>query len=328
MSIHSKRIEIKTHGDPSVMEWVDTVVEAPAAHEVQIEQKAVGLNFIDIYYRTGLYANPLPHGLGFEGSGVVTAVGAEVSHLKVGDRVAYGQSPIGAYALVRNVPAFQVVKLPDGISFEEAAAIMLKGLTAWYLLRQTYRVQEGETVLLHAAAGGVGLIATQWAKALGVKLIGTASSAEKIALAKEHGAWEMINYREEDVVARVLELTEGKKLPVVYDGVGKDTFEISLDCLRPRGLLVSYGNASGAVTGVNLGILAAKGSLYVTRPNIAGYVPTREAMQEAAGELFEQVLAGNIKVRIDQKVPLVDVAKAHEDLAAGRTTGSTVLTVD
>lgn len=200
MSIHSKRIEIKTHGDPSVMEWVDTVVEAPAAHEVQIEQKAVGLNFIDIYYRTGLYANPLPHGLGFEGSGVVTAVGAEVSHLKVGDRVAYGQSPIGAYALVRNVPAFQVVKLPDGISFEEAAAIMLKGLTAWYLLRQTYRVQEGETVLLHAAAGGVGLIATQWAKALGVKLIGTASSAEKIALAKEHGAWEMINYREEDVV--------------------------------------------------------------------------------------------------------------------------------
>lgn len=328
MSIHSKRIEIKTHGDPSVMEWVDTVVEAPAAHEVQIEQKAVGLNFIDIYYRTGLYANPLPHGLGFEGSGVVTAVGAEVSHLKVGDRVAYGQSPIGAYALVRNVPAFQVVKLPDGISFEEAAAIMLKGLTAWYLLRQTYRVQEGETVLLHAAAGGVGLIATQWAKALGVKLIGTASSAEKIALAKEHGAWEMINYREEDVVARVLELTEGKKLPVVYDGVGKDTFEISLDCLRPRGLLVSYGNASGAVTGVNLGILAAKGSLYVTRPNIAGYVPTREAMQEAADELFEQVLAGNIKVRIDQKVPLVDVAKAHEDLAAGRTTGSTVLTVD
>ncbi|CAM5193158.1 quinone oxidoreductase [Oligella ureolytica] len=301
MSIQSKRIEIKTHGDPSVMEWVDTVVEAPAAHEVQIEQKAVGLNFIDIYYRTGLYANPLPHGLGFEGSGVVTAVGAEVSHLKVGDRVAYGQSPIGAYALVRNVPAFQVVKLPDGISFEEAAAIMLKGLTAWYLLRQTYRVQEGETILLHAAAGGVGLIATQWAKALGVKLIGTASSAEKIALAKEHGAWEMINYREEDVVARVLELTEGKKLPVVYDGVGKDTFEISLDCLRPRGLLVSYGNASGAVTGVNLGILAAKGSLYVTRPNIAGYVPTREAMQEAAGELFEQVLAGNIKVRIDSK---------------------------
>lgn len=328
MSIQSKRIEIKTHGEPSVMAWVDTVVEAPAAHEVQIEQKAIGLNFIDIYFRTGLYANPLPHGLGFEGSGIVTAVGSEVTHLKVGDRVAYGQSPIGAYALARNVPAFQVVKLPDEISFEEAAAIMLKGLTAWYLLRQTYRVEAGETILLHAAAGGVGLIATQWAKALGVKVIGTASSAEKIALAKEHGAWEMINYREEDVVARVLELTEGKKLPVVYDGVGKDTFEVSLDCLRPRGLLVSYGNASGAVTGVNLGILAAKGSLYVTRPNIAGYVSTQESMQEAANELFEQVLAGNIKVRIDQRVPLIDVAKAHEDLAAGRTTGSTILTVD
>ena len=328
MSVQSKRIEIQTHGEPSVMEWVDTVVEAPASHEVQIEQKAVGLNFIDIYFRTGLYANPLPHGLGFEGSGVVTAVGSEVSHLKVGDRVAYGQSPIGAYALVRNVPAFQVVKLPDGISFEEAAAIMLKGLTAWYLLRQTYKVQAGERILLHAAAGGVGLIATQWAKALGVKVIGTASSAEKIALAKEHGAWEMINYREEDVVARVIELTDGKKLPVVYDGVGKDTFEVSLDCLRPRGLLVSYGNASGAVTGVNLGILAAKGSLYVTRPNVAAYVPTREAMQEATDELFEQILAGNIKVRIDQKVPLVDVAKAHEDLAAGRTTGSTILTID
>ena len=189
-------------------------------------------------------------------------------------------------------------------------------------------MQAGETILLHAAAGGVGLIATQWAKALGVKVIGTASSAEKIALAKEHGAWEMINYREEDVVARVIELTDGKKLPVVYDGVGKDTFEVSLDCLRPRGLLVSYGNASGAVTGVNLGILAAKGSLYVTRPSVAAYVPTREAMQEATDELFEQILAGNIKVRIDQKVPLIDVAKAHEDLAAGRTTGSTILTID
>lgn len=328
MSIKTKRIEIKTHGEPSVMEWVDTVVGAPAANEVQIEQKAVGLNFIDIYFRTGLYDNPLPHGLGFEASGVVTAVGSEVTHLQVGDRVAYGQSPIGAYALVRNMPAFQVVKLPEQISFEEGAAIMLKGLTAWYLLRQTYRVQAGETILLHAAAGGVGLIATQWAKALGVKVIGTASNAEKIALAKEHGAWEMINYREEDVAARVLELTNGEKLPVVYDGVGKDTFETSLNCLKPRGLLVSYGNASGAVTGVNLGILATKGSLYVTRPSVAAYVNTREAMQEAADELFEQVVSGNIKVRIDQRVPLVDVAKAHEDLAAGRTTGSTILTID
>lgn len=328
MSTKSSKIQIQHHGDPSVMEWVDVEVAAPAANEVQIEQKAVGLNFIDIYFRTGLYDHPLPHGLGFEASGIVTAVGSEVSHLKVGDRVAYGQSPIGAYALLRNMPAFQVVKLPEQISFEEGAAIMLKGLTAWYLLRQTYRVQAGETILFHAAAGGVGLIATQWAKALGVKVIGTASSAEKIALAKEHGGWEMINYRQEDVAARVLELTQGNKVPVVYDGVGKDTFETSLNCLKPRGLLVSFGNASGAVTGVNLGILASKGSLYVTRPTVGAYVNTRESMQQAADELFEQVLAGNIKVRIDQRVPLVDVAKAHEDLAAGRTTGSTVLTID
>lgn len=328
MSTKSSKIQIQHHGGPSVMEWVDVEVAAPAANEVQIEQKAVGLNFIDIYFRTGLYDHPLPHGLGFEASGIVTAVGSEVSHLKVGDRVAYGQSPIGAYALLRNMPAFQVVKLPEQISFEEGAAIMLKGLTAWYLLRQTYRVQAGETILFHAAAGGVGLIATQWAKALGVRVIGTASSAEKIALAKAHGAWEMINYRQEDVAARVLELTQGDKLPVVYDGVGKDTFETSLNCLKPRGLLVSFGNASGAVTGVNLGILASKGSLYVTRPTVGAYVNTRELMQQAADELFEQVLAGNIKVRIDQRVPLVDVAKAHEDLAAGRTTGSTVLTID
>ncbi|WP_306575078.1 quinone oxidoreductase family protein [Oligella urethralis] len=328
MSTKSSKIQIQHHGGPSVMEWVDVEVAAPAANEVQIEQKAVGLNFIDIYFRTGLYDHPLPHGLGFEASGIVTAVGSEVSHLKVGDRVAYGQSPIGAYALLRNMPAFQVVKLPEQISFEEGAAIMLKGLTAWYLLRQTYRVQAGETILFHAAAGGVGLIATQWAKALGVKVIGTASSAEKIALAKAHGAWEMINYRQEDVAARVLELTQGDKVPVVYDGVGKDTFETSLNCLKPRGLLVSFGNASGAVTGVNLGILASKGSLYVTRPTVGAYVNTRELMQQAADELFEQVIAGNIKVRIDQRVPLVDVAKAHEDLAAGRTTGSTVLTID
>lgn len=328
MSTKSSKIQIQHHGGPSVMEWVDVEVAAPAANEVQIEQKAVGLNFIDIYFRTGLYDHPLPHGLGFEASGIVTAVGSEVSHLKVGDRVAYGQSPIGAYALLRNVPAFQVVKLPEQISFEEGAAIMLKGLTAWYLLRQTYRVQAGETILFHAAAGGVGLIATQWAKALGVKVIGTASCAEKIALAKAHGAWEMINYRQEDVAARVLELTQGDKVPVVYDGVGKDTFETSLNCLKPRGLLVSFGNASGAVTGVNLGILASKGSLYVTRPSVGAYVNTRELMQQAADELFEQVIAGNIKVRIDQRVPLVDVAKAHEDLAAGRTTGSTVLTID
>lgn len=323
----SKVVLIEAHGGPEQMLLREIEVTAPAANEVQIEQKAIGLNFIDTYFRTGLYTAPLPHGLGFEGSGIVKAVGSSVSHLQVGDRVAYGQSPLGAYAEVRNVPAHQVVKLPDGISFEEGAAMMLKGLTVQYLFRQSYRLEEGETILLHAAAGGVGLIACQWAKALGVKLIGTVSSPEKAALAKEMGAWETINYKTENVVERVLALTEGKKLPVVYDGVGKDTWETSLDCLRPRGLMVSYGNASGAVTGVNLGILASKGSLYVTRPVLATHVDTIEKMQAASQELFDLVLAGKIKIQIDQRYPLENVAQAHIDLAAGKTTGSTVLTL-
>ena len=323
----SKVILIEEHGDPEKMQLREIEVSAPAANEVQIEQKAIGLNFIDTYFRTGLYSAPLPHGLGFEGAGVVSAVGSEVTHLSVGDRVAYGQSPLGAYAQVRNVPAHQVVKLPEGISFEEGAAMMLKGLTVQYLFRQSYRLQEGETILLHAAAGGVGLIACQWAKALGVNLIGTVSSPEKAALAKQMGAWETINYKTENVVERVLALTDGKKVPVVYDGVGKDTWETSLDCLRPRGLMVSYGNASGAVTGVNLGILASKGSLYVTRPVLATHVDTAEKMQAAATELFDLVLANKIKIQIDQRYPLDNVAQAHIDLASGKTTGSTVLTL-
>ncbi len=226
------------------------------------------------------------------------------------------------------MPADRVVRIPDGVTFEQAAAMMLKGLTCWYLLRQTYRVHEGQTILFHAAAGGVGLYACQWARALGVKLIGTVSSPEKAALAKENGAWEVIDYSHEDVVQRVLELTNGQKVPVVYDGVGKDTWERSLDCLQPRGLMVSFGNASGPVTGVSLATLASKGSLYVTRPVLGAYVPTQETMQDAADEMFELVLQGKIKPLIGQRFPLDQVAKAHEELAGRRTTGSTVLTLD
>lgn len=323
-----KAIRIERNGGPEVLQWASVELPAPQEKEVTIRQKAVGLNFIDIYFRNGLYSNPLPHGLGFEASGIVEAVGSGVTHLKVGDRVAYGQSPLGAYAEARNVPADRVVRIPDSVTFEQAAAMMLKGLTCWYLLRQTYRVHEGQTILFHAAAGGVGLYACQWARALGVKLIGTVSSPEKAALAKENGAWEVIDYSHEDVVQRVLELTNGQKVPVVYDGVGKDTWERSLDCLQPRGLMVSFGNASGPVTGVNLATLASKGSLYVTRPVLGAYVPTQETMQDAADEMFELVLQGKIKPLIGQRFPLDQVAKAHEELAGRRTTGSTVLTLD
>lgn len=328
MTNQAKAVRIETHGGPEVLNVVTVDVPAPAQGEVTIRQKAAGLNFIDIYFRTGLYPHPLPHGLGFEGAGEVVAVGDGVSHLKVGDRVAYGQSPIGAYAQLRNVPADRVVKLPDAISYEDAAAIMLKGLTTQYLLRQCYRVQEGETILFHAAAGGVGLLACQWARALGVKLIGTASSPEKCALAKEHGAWEVIDYSRENVVERVKELTGGAKLPVVYDGVGKDTWMTSLDCLRPRGLMVSFGNASGPVEGVNLGILNTKGSLYVTRPKLGDYVPTQESMQAAADELFGLVIDGSIKVTIGQRFPLEAAAEAQEALAGRKTTGATIFTLD
>jgi NADPH2:quinone reductase len=259
----------------------------------------------------------------------VTAVGkAAKKRFKVGDRVAYGQSPLGGYAQARNVPAAQVVHLPKGISFEDAAAIMLKGLTVQYLFRQTYRLQGGETILFHAAAGGVGLIACQWAKALGVKLIGTVSSPEKAALAKANGAWQVIDYSKENVAERVLEITKGKKVPVVYDGVGKDTWLASLDSLQPRGLMVSYGNASGAVDGVNLGILATKGSLYVTRPTLGTHVNTPEKMQAAADELFNLVLKKKIKVRIDQRYPLAQAAEAQTALAARQTTGATVFTME
>ena len=256
---------------------------------------------------------------------MVEAVGSNVKFLKEGDRVAYGQSPLGAYASARVMPAQMVVKLPAKISFEEGAAVMLKGLTVQYLFRQTYRLQGNETILFHAAAGGVGLIACQWARALGVKLIGTASSEEKAALARKHGAWATINYSKDNFVEKVKELTKGAKVPVVYDGVGKDTWEGSLDCLQPRGLMVSFGNASGAVTGVALGILAAKGSLFVTRPTLGTHVLPRSRLEDSAAELFDLMIKGKIKVDIEQRYPLADAAKAHTDLAARKTTGSTVL---
>jgi len=323
-----KAVRIEQHGGPEVLQIVDVEVPPPAANEVTIRQHVAGLNFIDIYYRTGLYPHPLPHGLGFEAAGVVEAVGADVAHLKKGDRVAYGQSPIGAYAQARNVPAAQVVKLPKGVALDEAAALMLKGLTVQYLFRQTYRLQGHETILFHAAAGGVGLIACQWAKALGVKLIGTVSSPEKAELARANGAWQTIDYSRENVVERVLELTGGKKVPVVYDGVGKDTWETSLDCIEPRGLMVSFGNASGPVTGVNVGILNQKGCLYLTRPSLGVHVNTPEKLKAAADELFGLVGKKKIQVRIDQRYTLEQAGEAHAALASRKTTGATVFTLD
>lgn len=328
MTTLTKAIRIEQHGDANVMNLVEVAVTPPTEHEVTIRQHAVGLNFIDIYFRTGLYSSPLPHGLGFEGAGEVIAVGKSVKRFKVGDRVAYGQSPIGAYAYIRNVPQNNLVKIPKKISYEQAAAVMLKGLTVQYLFRQTYRLQGHETILFHAAAGGVGLIACQWARALGVKLIGTVSSPEKAQMAQQYGAWETIDYSKEDVVKRVLELTDGQKVPVVYDGVGKDTWETSLDCIEPRGLMVSFGNASGAVENVNLGILAAKGSLFVTRPTLATHVNTPEKLQAAADELFDMIISKKIKVLIEQRYKLEQAPQAHASLGARQTMGATVFNLD
>lgn len=323
----AKVVLVSQHGGPEVLKIQEVELLDPAEGEIQIQQKAIGLNFIDIYCRTGLYPHPLPHGLGFEGSGIVTAVGPGVTNFKEGDRVAYGQSPLGAYADIRNLPAHQVVHIPDQIGFDQAAAMMLKGLTVQYLFRQVYKLKGNETILFHAAAGGVGLIACQWAKALGVRLIGTTSTDEKAALARRYGAWEVINYTSENVVERVAELTDGHKVPVVYDGVGKSTWETSLDCVQTRGLIVSFGNASGPVEGVNLGTLAAKGSLRVTRPILHHFVATAKDMQDAANDLFAQVVAGNIDIVIGQRFALADAAKAHEALVSRATSGSTILTL-
>lgn len=322
----SQRIQFRQHGGPEVLELVDVPVAEPGPGEVRVRNHAIGLNFIDTYFRSGLYAPPsLPSGLGNEGAGVVEAVGKGVTAFQPGDHVAYGTGPLGAYAEHHVLPAGNLVKLPDSISFEEAAAAMLKGLTCQYLLRQTHPLQAGDTVLFHAAAGGVGSIACQWAKALGVRLIGVVGSAEKAERARALGAWATIDRSREDVVQRVLELTDGRKCPVVYDSVGKDTWEISLDCVAPRGLLVSFGNASGAVTGVNLGVLAQKGSLFVTRPTVAGYADSPERLQAMADELFAMIESGRIHIEIGQRYPLRDAAEAQRRLAARETTGSTIL---
>ena len=322
----SHAIRFHKTGGPEVLQWEEVSVAAPGQGEVQIRHKAVGLNYIDTYHRTGLYPLPMPSGIGLEGAGTVEAVGPGVTEFKVGDRVAYANGPIGAYAEVKNHPADRLVKVPDGISFEQAASMMLQGLTVQYLLRRLHLVPKaGETILWHAAAGGVGLIACQWAKALGVNLIGTVSSEEKAKLAREHGAAHMVIYTKEDFQAKVMEITGGKKVPIVYDSVGKDTWTKSLDCLQPRGLMVSFGNASGPVGPTDLGILAAKGSLYVTRPTLVGYTAKREELVAAAKELFDLVLAGKIKVQPRQSYALKDAAQAHRDLEGRKTTGSTVL---
>ncbi|WBW61133.1 quinone oxidoreductase [Klebsiella electrica] len=322
------RIEFKQHGGPDVLKAVEFTPADPQENEIQVENKAIGINYIDTYIRSGLYPPPsLPSGLGTEAAGVVTKVGRSVQHIKAGDRVVYAQSALGAYSSVHNVVADKAALLPDAISFEQAAASFLKGLTVYYLLRKTYEIKPGEAFLFHAAAGGVGLIACQWAKALGAKLIGTVGSAQKAQRAKQAGAWQVINYREENIVERLKEITEGKKVHVVYDSVGKDTWEASLDCLQRRGLMVSFGNSSGPVTGVNLGILNQKGSLYVTRPSLQGYITNRQELAEASSELFSLIASGaiNVDVADSQKYALTDARRAHEVLESRATEGSSLL---
>ena len=328
MTTSSPTIRIDKNGGPEEMKLVDLAVGEPGAGEIRIRHEACGLNYIDVYQRTGLYALPMPLTLGLEGAGVVEAVGTGVGHLKVGDRAAYSGGPPGSYSLARVMPAKNVVRLPDAISFETGAAMMLKGLTAQYLLKRTLPqggLAAGDFVLFHAAAGGVGLIACQWAKALGYRLIGTAGSDEKCALAKANGAAFAINYRTEDFAARVKEITGGEGVKVVYDSIGKDTWEKSLDCLRPFGLMASFGNASGVVPPFAVGTLGARGSLYVTRQTLFTHVATLEAMQAMSAELFAVVESGAVKIHIDQRYALADAAQAHRDLEARKTTGSSVL---
>lgn len=322
------RIEFHKHGGPEVLNAVEYIPAEPGENEIQVENKAIGINYIDTYIRSGLYPPPsLPSGLGTEAAGVVTKVGRAVTHIRQGDRVVYAQSALGAYSSVHNVLADKAALLPDEISFEQAAASFLKGLTVYYLLRKTYEIKPGEPFLFHAAAGGVGLIACQWAKALGAKLIGTVGSAQKAQRAKQAGAWQVINYREENIVERLKEITEGKKVHVVYDSVGKDTWEASLDCLQRRGLMVSFGNSSGPVTGVNLGILNQKGSLFVTRPSLQGYITNREELEQASRELFSLIASGaiNVDVADSQKYALTDARRAHEVLESRVTEGSSLL---
>lgn len=318
-------IRIHQVGGPEVMRWEEVAVGDPAPGEARVRHEAVGLNFIDTYHRSGLYPLPLPSGLGMEGAGVVEAVGADVTDLQPGDRVAYAGGPVGAYSQVRCLPAHRLLKLPDGIDFRTGAAMMLQGLTSAYLLRRTYRVQAGDTVLIHAAAGGVGLIACQWAKALGATVIGTVSSEAKADLARQHGCDHIVFYTREEVAKRVRELTSGEGVAVVYDGVGKDTFMGSLDSLRVRGTMVTFGNASGPVPPFDPLLLSQKGSLYVTRPILAHYTARRDELLELGAELFAVVESGQVRISVNQTYALADAASAHRDLEARKTTGSTVL---
>jgi NADPH2:quinone reductase len=320
-----KAIVIEHVGGPDVMKIVEKPQPSPKPGELLVRHTAIGLNYIDTYHRSGLYPVPLPSGIGLEAAGVVLEVGAGVKGFKAGDRVAYGTGPIGAYCEMRTVTANRVTKIPKAISDETAAGMMLKGMTVRYLLRATYKVKKGETILFHAAAGGVGLIAAQWARALGVKLIGTVGSDEKKEIAKAHGCAHVINYNTEDVVARVRDITGGKGVPVVYDGVGQSTLMTSLDCLQPRGLLVSFGNASGPVKALDLGLLSAKGSLYVTRPTLMTYTASDKDLRETAADLVEMVRSGKVKIPVNQRYALADAVQAHRDLESRRTTGTTVL---
>lgn len=322
----SRAFIVREHGGPEVMTLEDRDPGNPGPGEIRIRHHAIGLNFVDVYQRTGLYKLALPFVPGNEGAGEVTAVGEGVTDFKPGDRVGYIDPP-GAYAEERLLPARRAIPLPDGIDYETAAGVMLKGMTAYYLMFETHRLQRGETILWHAAAGGVGLIACQWAKALGATVYGTAGSDEKVALARENGCAEVINYRSEDFPSRIRALTEGRGVDVVYDGVGRATFEPSLDCLRPRGLMVSFGNASGFVTIPNLGILASKGSLYVTRPTSGAYFSTTEELRKGGAALFAALKNGDVKPHINQRFGFQDAPRAHEALEARETTGSTVLIV-
>ena len=321
----SQAIRFHKIGGPEVLQMDEVSVGDPGPAEARVRNTAIGLNFIDTYHRGGLYPLPLPSGIGLEACAVVDAVGSAVTWLKAGDRVGYAGGPPGAYSQLRNIPADRLVKVPEGISDQTVAAMMLKGLTVWYLIRRTYRVEKGETVLFHAAAGGVGLIACQWLKALGATVIGTVGSDEKAKLAKAHGCDHAIVYTRENFAERVKEITGGRKVPVVYDSVGKDTFMGSLDCLQPRGLLAMFGNGSGPVAAFDLNLLAAKGSLYVTRPSLMVYTSRREDLETGAKELFDVVKSGQVKIEINQTYALKDAARAHRDLESRKTTGSSVL---
>jgi NADPH:quinone reductase len=320
-----KTVVFDAPGGSEVMKIIDVEVPPPAKGELHVRHTAIGVNYIDVYHRSGLYPVPLPGTLGLEAAGVVEAVGEGVKGFKPGDRIAYGNGPRGAYAEARNLPANRVLKLAKGVSDETAAGMMLKGMTVRFLLRQTYKIKRGETLVFLPAAGGVGLILGQWAKAIGAKAIGVVGSDEKVEIARSHGYAHVINSRTEDVAKRVREITGGKGAPVVYDGVGKATFMSSLDCLRPRGLLVSFGNASGPVTGVDLGILAAKGSLYLTRPSLVTYVADDSDLYESGREVLEMVKSGKVKIEINRRYPLADVATTHRDLEQRKTTGTTIL---